>query len=515
MKLATVDEMRQLEEAAVNAGETFPGLMETAGLATAREAWMMLGATPGQDVVVLAGPGNNGGDGLVAARHLHDWGSRVTVFATTARTQDANALALSEREVPVFDPSKASAMLERSLLDAQLVVDALLGTGRSRPIDPSTALGRCLAATRAARSSPDGPRLLAVDVPSGLNADTGEVDPMTVAADLTVTFGLAKVGLYQHPGAAMTGAIEVAPIGIPAEAERVVRQALLSSREVGEALPPRRLDGNKGTFGRVLVIGGCRRFTGAVVLAGRAAYRSGAGLVTIACPAPVHQLIAGSLSEATWLPQDATDEGALAETVAISLRPMWSGFSAAVVGPGMGDAESTRALAWAALPDAAGLRGLVVDADALNAVATFPEGDNRVPPNAVLTPHPGEMARLLGVSVAQVQSDRLGAAREAATRFGCTVVLKGAGTVIAHPNGTASVAPFSNPLLATAGTGDVLAGCIAGLMAQGLEPHTAANAGVYLHGIAGEQLAGKYGTAGLLAGELADALPLAIRELRE
>lgn len=517
MKLVTSAEMRELEAAAVAAGISESQLMQEAGLAVAQEAWMLLGTLEGRHIVVLAGPGKNGGDGLIAARHLCDWGASVAVYAPLGRTADDDLGELTAREIPVDSGADdvGGSRLQELLASADLVVDALLGIGNSRALAPESPLGGSLLRLAEARRGFNPPKVLAVDLPSGVDADSGAADPLTVPPDMTVTFGLPKVGLYQSPASTLAGRVQVIDIGIPKAAQEAVRLDLLTARWARQALPNRPEDSNKGSFGKVLVVGGSRNYIGAPRLAATAAYRAGAGLVTIACPATIIPAIAPALAEATWIPLAETDGGAIADESAITLRAQLRGFSTAVFGPGLGDGNDTRALTWALLPDF-GLdlaRGCVIDADALNALAAMPDGPQRTPANAVLTPHPGEMARLLGTTVADVQARRLSAAREAAGRFGCVVVLKGAHTVIAGPGGRASLSPFSNPLLATAGSGDVLAGVIGGYLAQGLEPFAAASLGVYMHGAAGESLRLELGEAGLLAGELADRIPRVAKDI--
>ena len=505
-----------MERAAIEAGSSEAQLMEEAGLSSAQEAWMLLGTLEGREIVVLAGPGNNGGDGLVAARHLHDWGAEVAVLAPRGRSDDQNLQELTLREVAVTQGEEAVAALPR-MGQADLVVDALLGVGKGRPITADEPIGEALVALADARGRSQPPKVLAIDLPTGLDADGGGVDPLTVAADVTVTFGLPKVGMYQTMGSGVVGRVQVVDIGIPAEAMEAASLELITSRWTRESMPARPEDANKGTFGKVLVVGGCSRYRGAPALAATAAYRAGAGLVTIACPEPVIASIAPAAAEATWLPQEAAEDGGLVGESAVALRREWAGFDAGVVGPGLGHTGETQALVWALLPDAGeDLAGrVVIDADALNALAALEDGAERTPAGAVLTPHPGEMARLLGSSVADVQANRVGAAREAAGRYGCTVVLKGAHTVVADAEGRARISPFANPLLATAGSGDVLAGMIAAYLGQGLGAFDAASLGVYLHAAVGEALRTEYGDGGLLAGEIPSRLPKVVRELGE
>ncbi|GAB4324632.1 MAG: bifunctional ADP-dependent NAD(P)H-hydrate dehydratase/NAD(P)H-hydrate epimerase [Dehalococcoidia bacterium] len=517
MKLVTVDEMRALERAAIEAGTSEAQLMEEAGLAVAQEAWMLLGTLEGRRILVLAGPGNNGGDGLVAARHLHDWGADIVVYAPAGRPRDANLEELEHRGIPVASGERdAERAGVRDLISASdLVVDALLGIGRARPLEPGNPLTEALEALAEARRGVTPPKVVAVDLPTGLDADTGAVDPHTVTPDITVTFGLPKVGMYQAPGSEYVGQVQVIDIGIPKEAQEAVRLELLTARWTRTALPARPESANKGTFGKVLVIGGSARYRGAPAMAAAAAYRAGAGLVTIACPEEIIPSIASAIAEATWLPQASGEHGELPGTVAGHLRRELPGYEAVVLGPGLSNTEETRALTWALLADISAdvPNGAVIDADALNAIATFDDGPERVPANAVLTPHPGEMARLMKTTVADVQERRIEVSREAAARFGCVVVLKGAQTVVADAAGRVRLCPFANPLLASAGTGDILAGMIGAYLAQGLKPFDAGALGVYLHAACGESLREEYGDAGLLAHELAARLPRVVREV--
>ena len=518
MKLVTADQMRQLEQAAIDAGSSELQLMEEAGLAVAQEAWMLLGTLEGRRIVVLAGPGKNGGDGMVAARHLAGWGAETLAYVPRARKDTARDEEAEAGGVTLLqgEDDPGAVTLEDALRSADLVIDALLGIGQKRPLEPGEPLAVALGALARRRDSFSPPKVVAVDLPTGVDADSGSVDPLTVSPDLTVTFGLPKIGMYQAPASAIVGKVQVIDIGIPKAAQEKVGLELMTARWLKSALPDRPEGGNKGTFGKLLVVGGSRRYIGAPRLAATAAYRAGAGLVTLACPEPLIATLAGALAEATWLPMATAEDGGLPGETAIALRNEWARFSAAVIGPGLGDSEDVRAFLWAALPDLADLeRGAVLDADALNALASMPDAADRIPGNIVLTPHPGEMARLLKTTVADIQSRRMPAALECASSLGCTVVLKGAHSVIATADGQVRLSPFANPLLATAGTGDVLAGMIGAYLAQGLSPFDAASTGVYAHGAVAESLRADYGTAGLLAGEIADHLPRVIRSLVE
>ncbi|MHB8514745.1 MAG: NAD(P)H-hydrate dehydratase [Dehalococcoidia bacterium] len=510
MKLVTAEQMRALEQQAVQAGTSLDALMQAAGLAVAQEAWLMLGVVAGRRILVLAGPGNNGGDGLVAARHLAEWDADVAVYALAPRdASDVNVAAVRELGVPVFAaPDDAGyAALDEAIGKAELVVDALLGTGRTRPI--AGALADILVRLQRALDGPAPPRVVAVDLPTGVDADSGRADPLAVRADLTVTFGLAKVGLYTLPGSEYAGGVQVVDIGLPRDAERAVPLDLLGSQWVRDRLPPRPAAGNKGTFGRVLVVAGSEQYVGAARLAATACYRAGAGLVTIACTPRVQAMVAPALAEATYLLLDgARPAAAIVDALAAC--------DVLLIGPGLGQAPEARALVvdvLRAVPATVG--ACVIDADALNALARTDGWSERLPARCILTPHPGEMARLLGGGIAEVQDDRLNVALRAAGQWNQTVALKGAHTVVASPDGRAALSPHANPLLASAGTGDVLAGAIAGLAAQGMAPFEAAASGVYLHGMAAEELREELGDRGLLASDLLPVIPRAIRILRE
>jgi hydroxyethylthiazole kinase-like uncharacterized protein yjeF len=273
MKLVTTSQMRELEAAAVAAGVSERQLMEEAGLAVAQEAWMLLGTLEGRRILVLAGPGNNGGDGIVAARHLFDWGADAVLYFPRARRDSSLVDELEPRDITLVagEDDPGWSRLDELCASADLVIDALLGIGQKRPLDPEEPVAIALQKLRAAREGYSPPKLLAVDLPTGLNADTGAVDPLAVIPDLTVTFGLPKVGMYQAPGSAAAGRVQVIDIGIPKAAQEDVSLELLTARWAREALPARPDDANKGTFGRVLVVGGCRQYVGAPALAATAA----------------------------------------------------------------------------------------------------------------------------------------------------------------------------------------------------------------------------------------------------
>lgn len=520
-KLVTTEQMRALERAAEAAGVPERELMQRAGLAVAQEAWLSLGMNEGAPILVLCGPGNNGGDGLVAARELGNFGARVAIYLTRARAEDdPEWAAVREAELPVTtaEDDPGSEVLERLLGQAALVIDAVFGIGlhpAERPVDG--AAREVLARLREARERPAPPQVMSVDMPSGVDADTGAADEVAVRADQTVTFQCAKLGLFLGEGRVLAGRVEVIDIGIPADAVRDLPVEELRLRDLRAAVPRRPDDGNKGTFGRAVVAGGSRRYPGAVRLSAEAAARSGCGVVTIAAPESVQPLLVG-LPDPTHEPLPDAEGHLTAEAARALLRALrTSNARALLVGPGLGLTDGTRAFVQhllAGVDAVEGLDALVLDADALNVLAGETEWWVRTPIPRVLTPHPGEMARLLGCSTAEVQARRLDVALEYAGRTQSVVVLKGAGTIVAAPDGRARISDVANSALAHGGTGDVLAGLITGLLAQGMTPFDAGCAAVWVHTEAARQVSEVYGAPSTLASDLVKALPEA-RKLLE
>ena len=509
MKLVTADQMRAIEAAAFAAGATPEGLMETAGRNVAEAVTRRLGGARAKRILILVGPGNNGGDGLVAARYLHDEGADVRVLLLARRAEDANLVAVRERDIDLIELDEATAgdIVPHNLQRCDAVIDAVLGTGRQRPLEGAVA--RTLEALKERRCP-----LFAVDLPTGVNADTGAVDEHAAAADVTLTLGYSKLGLHLLPGSNYAGEVEVLDIGLDPALGDEIDVEIMTSQWAGSALPRRPLVSNKGTFGRVMVVAGSESYTGAATLCCLGALRAGAGLVTLACVSAVRAAVAAQLPEVTFLVQPDQD-GALSPDAASTIARGLGGYDVLLIGPGLGQSPGAQStvrtlLTLPALTDVP----VVIDADGLNALAHVSGWHETIVCKAVLTPHPGELGRLTRKRVAEVQSDRLVVARECASAWGQTVVLKGAETVIASAEGAIKLSPFANAALATAGTGDVLAGTIAGLLAQEVDRFTAAALGVYLHGAAAELYADEYGSSGLLAGELGAAIARAAAALR-
>lgn len=513
MEVVTVEQMRAIEQRAEQEyGLTSPMLMEQAGRSIAEDVRAFRGGTvAGARVLVLAGPGNNGGDGRVMGRYLREWGALVTVYDWKQRR-------LETPSVTAQDAAREAdeAALRAAIASADVVADALLGTGHSRPLDPR--MGEVLALVTEERARRPELLVVAVDLPSGLNADTGALDPGTIAADLTVTLANPKVGLFLFPGAETVGALRVGSIGLPPEMTTETGLTMLTNAVVRPLLPKRPLDSNKGTFGKLLVLAGSSLFLGAAYLATGAAARVGTGLVTLATTAERAPFYATMLPEATYalLPQ----EGASAEDRASVVLDALHGRDAAVIGPGLGQDDAARNLLLRVLDGVRAMPDdqrphLIVDADGLNILSKLDRWWERLPEETVLTPHPGEMTRLRGGQhVSGGGPDRLTVARECAAQWGHVVVLKGACTLVANPDGKMRVNWPPNPALATAGTGDVLSGTVGGLLAQGIQPYDAASAGVYLHSQAGLRVRERQGDAGLLAGDLLPELPYALQAIK-
>jgi len=503
--------MRAADAETIRAGTASGELMENAAeglcaaIGQAYPAW--------RRVVVVCGPGNNGGDGLAAARLLAGGGAAVSLFTladpTLYRGDPADNLARARAAglSPVSLAARGGlAALARALDGADGVVDALFGTGLSRPLS-----GAAREAVRELNAA--GRPVASADVPSGVSSDEGAVPGAAVRAGLTVAFGAPKLCHVLAPASGLCGRVVVADIGIGRAAlERRARRIWLAEEsDVRTLLPPRPIESHKADFGRLAIVAGSRGKAGAAILAARGALRGGAGLVTVFCPESLEALVVGALPEAMTfgLPESG---GALSERGARDLLRALAGFDAVVVGPGLGTAPGTvrfleELISRARMP-------IVADADALNAFAGRPGFFAERRGATVLTPHPGEAARLLARSTARVQADRLGAARTLARRGRAVVVLKGARTLVSSPAGEVAVNPTGTPLLATAGSGDVLAGLVGALLAGGLAPREAAVAGAWLHGAAAEALASRLGDAGLLAHETADAIPRVRAALR-
>jgi len=508
--------MRQLDRLSM---ETYgiPGavLMENAGAQVVRILWQEYPDLRARRVAILCGRGNNGGDGFVIARYLHNAGVPIAVFLAGERSAvrgeariHLDILTRMDIGVQELTTPEAAQAVGAQLTQYDLLIDALLGTGLNAEV--SGIFRTIIAAMNGA-----GRPIVAVDIPSGMSADVGTLLGEHVRAELTVTMALPKRGLLLYPAAEHVGKLVVVDIGFPAavRAHESVRCHVPEPHEIAHALPARQANTHKGTYGHVLVVGGSTGKTGAGALAGTAALRMGAGLVTFAVPRHLNAAMEAKLTEVMTVPLPECEEGVLGAEAAKRILELLEGRSALVIGPGVGThPETARCLMevfrQAQVPT-------VIDADGINVLAQDPAIIRAMHTPPVLTPHPGELARLRTTTTGHIQADRLGVALDTAQSFRAVVVLKGAHTVIAEPQGTLFINPTGNPGMATAGTGDVLAGMIGALLGQGYEPSLAARVAVYVHGLAGDLVAARSGQRSLIAGDLIEALPHAFRALAQ
>jgi hydroxyethylthiazole kinase-like uncharacterized protein yjeF len=518
LKILTASQVRQLEQACAKTGVTTDMLMENAGRAVAEEVKRILGGAEERKVLFLVGPGNNGGDGLVAARHLHDWGGKVTVYLLGRRgDDDPNLKLVMERNISCVAAARDEGLrrFNEALAQADAIIDALFGTGTTRSFSGN--ILSVLERVSKAKSKRPKQRIIALDLPSGLNADSGAVDPATLYADDTITLGTPKPGLFNFPGAARVGKLVVVDIGMPESLAEGAASEYLTADLVRSVLPERPLQANKGSFGKVMVVAGSMNYIGAAYLACSGAIRVGAGLVTLAATPTLQSILAAKLTEVTYLVLPESHPGVVTPEAGRLIAQQLDGYNVLLMGCGLGQGPAAVKLVRSVLlpKERRELPASVLDADGLNILANVPNWWQHPTSDAILTPHPGEMARLTGMPIAEIQADRLGAAKKWAAEWKKTVVLKGAYTVVASADGRSVISPFANPGLASAGSGDVLTGAIAGLAAQGLSLFEAAAAGVYLHGQAGERVKDRLGDAGMIASDLLPELPLVIKNIKE
>lgn len=529
MKLVSAAEMQQIEREADASGLSYAQMMENAGSGLAQYISEYYDEPGQKRVLALVGSGNNGGDALVALVKLAMRGWQTCAYLNRSRAADDPLIQRAhEAAVDLYcrDDDPGYERLGALLDDYPVLMDGVLGTGLHLPLRPGTAALLGFVRQRIL-SMEERPHVVAVDCPSGVDTDTGETAPETIPAELTVTMAAIKLGLLRFPAADLVGELLVAAIGRVDETPtwQAVRRTAPDQAVVRCLLPRRPRYSHKGTFGTALVVAGSRNYTGAALLAGEAAYRVGAGLVTLAVPESLHAVLAGRLVEATWLllPEEV---GVIAASAAPLVTEQLSRATALLIGPGLGMEDTTQhfleqvlspamqagrgkigflgqdtgARSPGTLKPARKLPPVVVDADGLKLLAKLPDWHTRLPPLSVLTPHPGEMGVLTGLSKEALQDDRVAIAEQYARRWGHVVVLKGAFTVVASPEGDTAVIPVATPALARAGTGDVLAGLIVGLRSQGVEAYDAAVAGAWIHAQAGIYAAEDMGnTASVLA----------------
>jgi NAD(P)H-hydrate epimerase len=540
VNLITIEQTRKIEAEADADGFSYAQMMDNAGYATARHAMYMLRDIPDiPRITILVGSGNNGGDGLVAGKYLAEDGRYQVRFYLYKRLDTTYApfadILGHDLFVAYAEDDHDGRVLRHMVASADLVIDALLGIGARAPIQSD--LARILRTTKQAirerRSElshlpiihptdptylkpKHTPQILAIDCPSGVNCDTGEIDDNTLHADVTITFIAPKVGLVKYPAADAVGELIVAPINIPntISAMQAGVGELVTGDMIKSYLPHRPSQSNKGSFGKALVIGGSANYIGAVRLSALGVLRAGAGLVTVATPAPVATILASNLAEPTWLPLPH-ENGILSSDSVMPILNEIGSYDALLIGPGLGRTSSTEHFIDTFLMGyKSNAPNLVLDADALNILSKIDNWWTLLPPNTIITPHPGEMARLCQLSTADVQANRWELALEKAKAWRVIILLKGAYTAIATPQGDLYVLPFKNDALATAGTGDILAGLITGLIASGATPVHATIAGGYIHGLAGEIAYQRHNDGrSVIASDVLDCIPQACGQI--
>jgi hydroxyethylthiazole kinase-like uncharacterized protein yjeF len=537
MKLVTVKQMQAIEKEADASGLTFDMMMENAGQGLADVVLDLFVDEIEPEIVGLVGPGNNGGDTLIAltALAIEGWKARAYLVK---RKKDDLVKRFTEAGGEIISGKDAFDQLADLLEVSDVLLDGVLGTGIELPLKKDVA--ELLSEVNDALESLDeAPFVIAVDCPSGVDCDSGEVAEETIPADLTVTMEAVKQGLLKLPAFEYTGELEVVDIGLPDDlaSMKEIKTEVAVEDFVASLLPERPLESHKGTFGTALIAAGSVNYTGAAVLAGEAAYRSGAGLVTLAVPAPLHTALAGQIPEATWvlLPHE---KGGISSHAAEVLAKNFERASVLLIGPGLGMEDSTKEFIENVLDVKNAIKKkapsigfvhteaekkndveiklppMIVDADGLKLLAQVKDWHKKLPAESILTPHPGEMSVLTGLAKEEIQEDRQAIASKYAKEWGHVVVLKGAFTVVASPDGQVTIIPVASPALARAGTGDVLAGLITGLRAQGLDAFDAAVAGTWIHAQAGLYAADDLGTtASVLASDVLNAIPDVLSDL--
>jgi NAD(P)H-hydrate epimerase len=508
MRLVTASEMREMDRLTIEeAGIPGVVLMENAAKGATEVFIDHFNPSEGSSILVICGKGNNGGDGYVMARYLHNFGMRVSVIITGERSAisgDAfinlsviEKLGIEISEIP--DDAEFEAFTHR-LSGYSYIIDGIFGIGLNSPVT-----GVYKNIINAVNNS--NKHVMSIDIPSGLNADTGEIMGAAVKGDLTVTFGFAKPGHYVYPGRAFTGRLVTVDIGIPEMiASRLeITRRLIKPDDFKSELSTDKPEAHKGTKGHLLIIAGSTGKTGAAALTAMGALRAGAGLVTVGIPASLNSIIECKLTEAMTVPLPETKAGTLSYDALDDILRIASDKTAMAIGPGLSTNPETVRLVCEIITRCS--LPMVIDADALNAISMNPEMLDLLDQRRILTPHPGEMGRLTGLTTRDIQQNRLNISREFAKKRGCNLVLKGAGTIVAEPNGVLNINPTGNPALATGGTGDVLTGIISGFLARGLNEVKASTAGVYIHGLAADMYAEENGESGMIASDLLDKIP--------
>ncbi len=513
MKIATVQQIRNIDRRAIREFE-IPGpvLMENAASSVLAEMEKFFDGLAGVRVGIICGKGNNGGDGFALARRLRIRGVPVRVallasFTAVSGEAKVNLSILRRMDVEITQNASARFVAEVSTW-SDVIVDALLGVGLSSPL-------KGLYAQAVDTINASGRPVVAIDVPTGIDADTGAVMGTAVNADLTVTMALLKRGLVLFPGARHAGTVRIADIGIPSEVieKEKINVGLLNKGALLGMLGQRNRDAHKGDFGHLLVVAGSPGKAGAAAMTAKSALRTGTGLVSVGTPNGLVPIIQQQVFESMCIPSAESIDGTIGLGAENELLKVAAKMSACAIGPGLSTHYETVQMVRSFLQQIT--IPVVIDADGLNALAGSLEVLRKTRGPVIMTPHPGEMARLSGISISDVQKDRIGIATVFAAKYKVTLALKGAGTVIATPDGLVYINTTGNPGMATGGTGDALTGMIGSLLAQGHASLQAVCLGVYLHGLAGDLAAKEKGEAGMIAGDLIEKIPQALRETIE
>ncbi len=514
MKVATARQMQEIDRLTIDEfGIQGRVLMENAGLQTVLAIERFFGALQGTKVCIVCGKGNNGGDGMVIARHLHNRGACVSIVLLGEKSAlkgaaklNLEAALMMELELTEATSTDELQAVAEKTISSRIIVDAIFGTGLNSA--PRQFYQTVIDLINAA-----GKPVVSVDIPTGLDASTGNVLGSCIKAALTVTFGLPKIGLIYGTNRRYAGQLEIVDIGIPRTVIDTIpiKTNLLEKKYIASLFKKRKLNTHKGDYGHVLVIAGSTGKTGAAVLGATATLRVGAGLATLAVPRGIHHIIEMKTTEVMSVPLPETKEHTLSMEAEKHILRLAESMDVVAIGPGLSTHPETCELindivTHLQIP-------IVADADAINAMPLSSLKYTRAP--LIITPHPGEMARLLGVSSSEIQDNRLEAAQKTAQACETYVVLKGDRTLIADPQENVYINPTGNPGMATAGVGDILTGMIAGFIAQGLSPQQACNAGVYIHGLAGDLARLDKGEMAMLAGDLLELIPTALKQVTE
>ena len=502
MKIVTSNQMKEIESSVINDGIHQKNLIERAGLILAKIVKQQIKDIKNSNIIFLIGSGNNGADGIEASKHLTSWGAKC------------NIILLSQIKANIAKKNEAHSMLDKLIDDTDVIVDAFIGTGNNKYISGpmKSILDQIL---KKISSKDKKPIIISADLPSGLNADTGSVDPSTINSDFTVSFGLPKIGTIFPSSIDFSGQIYIADIGIPKNYTQDIKTELISKNWVCNNLPKRSNVSHKGNFGKVLILAGSKQYLGAASLAANAAYRSGAGLVTICAPKSIINSISINSIESTLLPLSEDSNGVHSSTASEEILNIISEYDSFLIGCGLGQANETQKMLENILLNQKDLPHTIIDADGLNFLSTLKNSWwKNIKNTPILTPHIGEMSRLAKEPIEKINSEKFTIAKNLADKWEALILLKGAHSVIAsHSKNEISISPFANSGLAKAGTGDILSGILAGLVAQKIPIFESAKLATYLHGKIGMITSQKLTKQTMIASDLLNYFHETIKEI--